>query len=244
MRRLIAALLVLGLGLSSPWLRAESAAEVLDPEEPQPKKAEPKTEPKETPKQDPPAANLTPENNEKLPPSEKLPLVVDEPDFKAKAVFPEQPSPKFDQNTRVDETEKPKKRIKEWSLPQEEGEAAEQTEEPDPPGNEATDKLKEEISPALAKAIARDKPGKKPKEQVELYKDIAAAEPKSAAAAYRLGLALVRNGQLKDGLDELEKARTLKPDNPRYQCDFGLAALQIGWVEKAFLACDARPKSH
>lgn len=237
MRRLMAVMLVLGVVLSSSWLRAESAAEVLDPEDP-PKKEEPKAEPR----QDPPAANLSPENTEKLPPSEKLPLVIDEPDFKAKAVFPEQPTPKFDQSTRSGETEKPKKRIKEWSLPREEGETAEPEEE-DPQGNEATDKLKEEISPALAKAIARDKPGKKPKEQVELYKEVAGAEPQNAAAAYRLGLALVRNGQLKDALDELEKARTLKPDNPKYQCDFGLAALQIGWLEKALLACDTAARA-
>ncbi|MFH0939012.1 MAG: tetratricopeptide repeat protein [Planctomycetota bacterium] len=95
----------------------------------------------------------------------------------------------------------------------------------------------EDISPLLAKAISKEKRGKKPKETVALYQQVVTAEPENAAAFYRLGIAMVRNEQLLDGAAMLEQALQLKPGHPKYLCDYGLAALRIGWLEKAAVAC-------
>ena len=208
--------------LSLPRAWAEAPAEVLEPDEQEPKKEEPKPAPSKTPEQENP------------PRVEKLPLVIDDPGFKAKAVFPEVPVPKFDQSTRPGEEAKAKR--KEWSMPQEEG-VDQPAAEGDTTEVQSDDKTREDISPALAKAIAKDKSGRKPKDVVEFYRQVVTDEPDNAAANYRLGVALVRNGQLAEGVALLEKALHLKPGNPKYQCDFGLAALRLGWLEKALAAC-------
>ena len=39
------------------------------------------------------------------------------------------------------------------------------------------------------------------------------------------------------GLPQMETAIALQPRNPKYLCDYGIAALRAGWVEKAFAAC-------
>jgi tetratricopeptide (TPR) repeat protein len=163
----------------------------------------------------------------------RLPLTVDEPDFKATVTFPEQPVPKVDQSTRPKDVSKPKKR--EFNLPQEEGvnekPPAETTDETAENKNET-----EEISPALAKVIAKEK-GKKSKELTPLYAEVVTAEPENAEAHYRLGVALIRGGDLAKGLPELESAGRLKPKNSKYLCDFGLGCLRAGWYEKGLIAC-------
>jgi len=169
-------------------------------------------------------------------PVSRLPLTVDEPDFKATVTFPEKPVPKVDQDTRPKDVIKPKKR--EFSVPQEEGVAEKPPGET--PNEEATADNKndtDEISPALAKAIAKEKAGKKSKEMLPVYQEIANAEPENAEAHYRLGIVLIRTGDLAKGLPEIENALKLKPKNSKYMCDFGLAALRAGWVEKALTAC-------
>ncbi|HYG78042.1 MAG TPA: tetratricopeptide repeat protein [Planctomycetota bacterium] len=168
-------------------------------------------------------------------PVERLPLVIDEPDFKATVVFPEQPAPNFD----TDGTGKDKKRVRisrtNWGLPQEDGvdfSAA----PPDAALLDLPEQTKEEISPLLAKAIARDKAGRKAKDSIAIYQEVVSAEPENAPALYRLGLAFARAGDVRSGAEVLEKALNLQPRNPKYQCDFGLVALQAGWLEKAVTA--------
>lgn len=167
---------------------------------------------------------------------ERLPLIVDEPGFKATAVFPEQPVPKYDQDTRPSKTARPAAR-RGWSLPQEEG--VETATGPTPETLADTKEVVVETSPALAKAIAKEKSGKKLKDVLAAYKEVVAAEPESAEAHYRLGLALVRNAEPRAGAAELEKCINLQPRNSKYMCDFGLVALQAGWLEKAVLACQS-----
>lgn len=182
-----------------------------------------------------PKAN-TPANQ----PVERLPFIIDEPDFKATAVFPVQPVPDF----AVDETRvKNEKRLRPsratWSLPLEDGA------ETGPASDEVAESLgiaetsREDISPLLAKAIAKEKASKKSrdKDSIALYSDVVNAEPENAAALYRLGLAKARSGDVRNGVLELEKALNMQPKNPKYQCDFGLVALQAGWLDKAVTSC-------
>ena len=55
-----------------------------------------------------------------------------------------------------------------------------------------------------------------------------------------LGMALVRSNEAAKGLPQLELAISLQPKNPKYLCDFGIAALRAGWLEKSFAACQAQ----
>jgi len=154
------------------------------------------------------------------------PLTVDEPDFKARAVLPEKPAKALF----------PEKQ--EWAIPKEEGAAgAGAAAEKNAPATQAS--VKEEISPALAKAIAKERETKQAKDMTQLYQAVVDAEPESAAAHYRLGLALARNEEFAKGAVELEKAATLQPANPKYQCDYGLASLHSGLLDKALRACGA-----
>lgn len=167
---------------------------------------------------------------------ERLPLEVDEPGFKAKAIFPEQPVPKYEDETKPGNRFARQISRRAWALPQEEGvEALSGDVKTEADGD--SKEVQVEISPALAKAIAMEKRNKKAKDMLAIYKEIAAAEPESAEAHYRLGLALAKNDEPRAGATELEKCINLQPKNSRYMCDFGLVALQAGWLEKATLAC-------
>ncbi len=244
-------LMLLVLALASARA-AEPAAEVVaesdDPAASKPHKeaARPQTAPKESPAPAPPKENPAPDTPPvTTPPKDgdaaetpRAPIVVDEPNFKAKAVFPEKPIPKFEKDGRPGQIVKTRK--KDWALAQEEGVDSdvqiESTEFDSETDKEAANH--EEISPALAKVISREK-GKKAKEMAALYQEAASAEPQSAPAQYRLGLALVRAGDVLNGLKALESALVLKPKNTKYQCDYGLAALQIGLTDKALMACQS-----
>lgn len=156
----------------------------------------------------------------------KTPLVVDEPDFKARAVLPDKAG-----LPRAPER-------KELFLPQEDGVSADdQAAGKEQPAAESA--AREDISAALAKAISKGREGKLPRDMAPLYQAVVEAEPENAPAHYRLGLALARCGDLAGGLAEMEKAVALQPANPKYQCDYGLVALQSGALEKAFQACRA-----
>lgn len=171
-------------------------------------------------------------------PVTRMPITVNEPDFKATAIFPETPVPKLDQDTRAPKTvAKPKQQRREFSVPPEEGVAEPITPADDKTEAAAKEKEKEEISPALAKVIARERSGKKLREIVPQYQDIVATEPQNAEAHYRLGLVMAKTGDLKVALQELETALKLKPGNNKFRCDYGLIAIQAGWVEKALDAC-------
>jgi hypothetical protein len=95
-------------GSTTAW--AEGAGEVIEPG------------PEDTPPETPVPAPTPPKS------VEKLPLVIDEPGFKATAVFPEQPVPKFDQDTRPAEAIKPQP--KKLQFAKEEG--VDDDETPDP----------------------------------------------------------------------------------------------------------------
>lgn len=179
----------------------------------------------------------TPEQGDSSTGRDARATTVDEPDFKARVIGPDQPAQRL-------LPDKP-----EWAMPQEEG--------ADPPPAPSRDgegergraagkgapaaeaNSKEEISPALAKAIGKEREGRHAKDMAPLYQAIVEAEPENAAAHYRLGLALARNEELAKGLLELEKAVTLQPTNPKYQCDYGLAALRSGLLGKGLRACQA-----
>jgi tetratricopeptide (TPR) repeat protein len=215
----------LALSALAPVACAEGAGEIVEPEPsevPLPPEVEPSTAPR------------APEVRS----AEKLPHVVDEPGFKATAVFPEQPVPKFDQDHRPAEAVKPPKQ--KLHLAKEEGVDDEEPVAEAPTGAADKDELvREEISPALAKIIERERGNKKPKDVAAMYNELLNAEPENAAARYRLGLALIRNGEPAKGVVELERALLLQPKNSKYQCDYGLAALRVGWIEKALVACGA-----
>jgi tetratricopeptide (TPR) repeat protein len=168
-------------------------------------------------------------------------LNINEPGFKATVIKPQTPL-----NTETNESTPEPKNQKQtrvprivWSLPQEDGAPASPTLPDEAPRVSADPNVKEDISPELAKAIAKERSGKPAKEMVERYAAIVKAEPESPAARYRLGLVLVKSGELIKGLDHLEKAVELQPQNPRYLCDYGLAALQANWLDRAMIACQA-----
>jgi tetratricopeptide (TPR) repeat protein len=200
---------------------AESSGEVVGGDDTPPVKPEPQPAP-------PP-----PPNNQDTGPVSRLPLTVDEPDFKATVKFPEKPQPRIDQDTRPKEGYKPRRR--EFVVPQEEGFEKPEGDATEDSDNKASDS--EEISEILAKAIAKEKSGKKMKDMVPVYQEIVNAAPEDAAAHYRLGIAMIRTGDLAKGLPELENSLKLKPRNSKYLCDYGLACLRAGWVEKALVAC-------
>ncbi|MGD0088328.1 MAG: tetratricopeptide repeat protein [Planctomycetota bacterium] len=190
---------------------AAAQAEVVVPDAPAP---EPKTPPRTNPEEQ--AAKT----------GEHSPLTVDEPDFKARVIVP----------MKADKVLRPAD--PNAALPQEEAPADEaQPSEKGTPAAEAN--IKEDISPALAKAIAKERETKQPKELAPLYQAVVDAEPENAAAHYRLGLALLRSGELAKGLAALQKAVALQPGNPKYLCDLGLAALRSGLRDQALAACRA-----
>jgi len=81
----------------------------------------------------------------------------------------------------------------------------------------------------LDDAIALYKEKKYPDARAAL-EQIIAAEPTNAAAAYYLGMTLLRRGDAKafpDGVPWLEKAATLEPTNARYLADYGGASMQL-----------------
>jgi tetratricopeptide (TPR) repeat protein len=62
------------------------------------------------------------------------------------------------------------------------------------------------------------------------FEKIATAEPNNAAAAYYLGMTLVRRGDtsaLGEAVKWLEKAATLEPNNPTYLADYGGASMLL-----------------
>jgi tetratricopeptide (TPR) repeat protein len=221
------AFLCLFLNVSS---YSEEAADILDANA----ASQPKTAPATAAPETPPATPATAPRNQPL-------GTVDEPGFKASAKFAGNPAPNYDLGTKSNNAiPVPKKNA--WAVPLEDGAAnSTQTEKGIEP-NSADEKSKsfpEDISPALAGAIAREKAGEKARVMVPVYQAIVNADDQNAAAHYRLGLAWLRSGELQKGLPELETTIALQPKNPKYLCDYGIAALRAGWVEKAFAACNA-----
>jgi tetratricopeptide (TPR) repeat protein len=216
MTRFFALLLAL---LTAPVF-AESPAEILDPGTDKPG-IESKHEPRRA---DVPASGA-----------------VDEPGFKASVKFANQPAPNFDLSSKnTNQIAVPKRNN--WAVPQEDGVApGTASHNPADAAAAADDKAQsvEDISPALAAVIAREKAGGKLRELIPVYQAIALAEKDNAAPHFRLGMALIRSNDMQSGLKELELAIVLQPKNGKYLCDYGIAALKAGWVEKAFAACQA-----
>ena len=169
--------------------------------------------------------------------------VVDEPGFKATVKFSARPTPNFDQSTTNEKNMIPAPKSKAWAVPLEEGANGPKQGPPkevvETPVVDSTAVIAEDISPALAGAIARQKAGAKAAEMVPLFRSVVNSEKESAAPHYHLGLALVHSGELQNGLVELEQAIAIQPKNPKYLCDYGVAALRAGWIEKSFAATQA-----
>ena len=96
---------------------------------------------------------------------------------------------------------------------------------------------KEELSPALASALAKERAGKSMGEMIAIYEGIVAAEPQNAAAHYHLGVARGKSGDNVKAFAEVDTALKLSPNNPKYQCDYGLLALRNGSLEVAIMSC-------
>lgn len=169
-------------------------------------------------------------------------LNIDEPGFKASVrVIAPPPEKNFD--APISKSPKKYTRPAVWSLPQEEGPDGQIISGgPIGPGGAAPTAgvpVEETISPALAQVIARERNGKKAHELVPQYQQVAKAEPENTEAIYRLGLALLKDGQIVEGTASLEEAMVRAPANPKYQCDYGLALLRAGQREKALIACQS-----
>ncbi|MCX6951325.1 MAG: hypothetical protein NTV51_03955, partial [Verrucomicrobia bacterium] len=98
-------------------------------------------------------------------------------------------------------------------------------------------------------AIALYKDKKYPDARAAL-EQIATAEPANAAAAYYLGMTLLRRGDpkaLPDSVPWLEKAATLEPQNALYLADYGGASMQLAGQTSSISAAtkgrDAMEKS-
>lgn len=159
-------------------------------------------------------------------------LNVDEPDFKATVYAPNasiEPKPANPATAKGGQ----------WAIATEEGtEPGTKAETPAATGLQKPES-KEEISAALARAISKEHGGRTPREMMAAYQEVVAAEPDNAPAHYRLGMAQAKDGEVLKGLASLEKALTLSPGVPKYQCDYGLVLLQAGWIEKALLATNS-----
>jgi len=179
------------------------------------------------------------------PAPEKVPAVaidkfgkVDEPDFKASVQVPTRPAPNYDPVSKGSVIGVPQHKA--WAVPIEDGVTGPSSGTALPNNDEPqTAVTAEEISPALATVIAREKNGAKPQDIQAALQNVISADPQSAAAHYRLGMAFIRDSKPEKGLPELELAISLQSKNPKYLCDYGIAALRAGWVEKAFAACQA-----
>ena len=225
----VAAIVLILLPALPRVIRAESAADLLDPVP--------------TPK---PALPLTPVTASHD--AQKSLGSIDEPGFKASAKFKTAPPlPDYDPVAGSAGTITVPKRNA-WSVPKEDGapsapNAAGQTAaggaESAHSGDDKNAKSVELISPALAGAIAREKSGAPLAEMLPLYRAISTSEPASASAHYRYGLTLLRLKETQKGLVEFEAAIALEPKNTKYLCDYGISALKAGWVEKAYAACSA-----
>jgi tetratricopeptide (TPR) repeat protein len=166
--------------------------------------------------------------------AERLPNEIDEPGFKARTSYPEQPA-----QAEIPLVPAKSKRIKSnWSLPQEEGVERSSAEDTNTTTENINDS-KDTISPLLAKAISREKPNSKAKDLIANYQEVLNAEPDNAMAHYKLGLALQRNSEIVSALTELEKAVKLQPTNSKFQCDLGLVALHSGDVDRAVALCQS-----
>ena len=214
----VAAIILTLLSALPRFVRAESAADLLDPVP--------------TPKPPVPALN-----------EPQKPLgTIDEPGFKASAKFKASPLPDYDPVAgSAGSITVPKRNV--WSVPKEDGASNSPTlagsTDPSHTGDDKNSKSVELISPALAGAIAREKSGTPLAEMLPLYRAISSADPASAAAHYRFGLTLLRLKETQKGLVEFEAAIALEPKNTKYLCDYGISALKAGWVEKAYAACSA-----
>ncbi|HLX63055.1 MAG TPA: tetratricopeptide repeat protein [Planctomycetota bacterium] len=223
----------------SMTLRAENTAEILDPNAPVETQADNAARAASSPvkKTDVPASGA-----------------VDEPGFKASVKFGNRPAPKYDWGTKNTNQIPVPGAHSAWAVPLEEGYQASNAAANSDAAELSSDEknagaIGENISPALAAAIAREKAGakgkegkereKEGKEIVAMYRAVVEAEKDNPAAHYRLGLALVHNGDAQHGLVELETAIAMQPKNGKYLCDYGILALRAGWVEKAFAACQA-----
>ncbi len=190
-----------------------------------------------------PPTRPAPDSSTEKKPTPKGSTEVDEPGFKASVRFAGQPKPKYDQGSTDAQTITVPKN-KSWSVPIEEGSngpipSLHSAESADAAAAEKSAATIEIISPTLASAIAREKAGAKPVEMISIYRAISKSESDNAAPHYRLGLALLRGGQIKEGLVELETTIAMEPRNPKYLCDYSVASLRAGWIEKSFAAIQA-----
>ena len=175
---------------------------------------------------------------------QRLPLEIDEPGFKAKAVFPEGTAPLATAAPGQPAAPGYKKLFRrEWTVPEEDGQPGSLVKEDaaETSRGEAAEAAKEQISPALAKVIAREKGNtkKNAKEMALAYQEVIKNERENAPAYYRLGLTFMRSNELVNAMNALDAAVVLDPKNTKYLCDAGLAALKAGNIDKAMRACYA-----
>ena len=76
-----------------------------------------------------------------------------------------------------------------------------------------------------------------PDELTKRYQAVLDSDRDNAEAHYRLGVSLMKQLQYKDGMQELAKSVLLKPNNGRYRCGLGRAAVQVGDLPLAAEAC-------
>ncbi|MBI3830365.1 MAG: tetratricopeptide repeat protein [Planctomycetes bacterium] len=99
------------------------------------------------------------------------------------------------------------------------------------------------LTPLLAEAVAKEKKLRSAKNKVRHdeivanFRKVIEAEPRNAEARYRLGLALARSGNYKDGAKALDEALLIDPENPRYLSDLGTLSMYAGDLNKALDAC-------
>jgi len=205
---------------------AENVGEILDPNTPA---RAPVPDSKTAPEKKDPAPATSPGG------------AVDEPGFKASVKFGSSPAPKYDLSTKGGNQIPVPKTGSVWTVPLEDGYSAPANPAANAPAtpDEKTPATVENISPQLASVIAREKGGAKLKDIIPAYQAIVNSDKENAAAHYRLGLAQIRGGDLQSGVNELETTIRLQPSNPKYLCDYAVAALRAGWVEKSFAACQA-----
>jgi tetratricopeptide (TPR) repeat protein len=100
------------------------------------------------------------------------------------------------------------------------------------------------LTPLLAEAVAKEQKLRAAKnkirhdEIVANFRKVIEAEPRNAEARYRLGLAIARSGNYKDGAKAIEEALLIDAGNPRYLSDMGTLSMYAGDLSKALDACN------
>ncbi len=84
----------------------------------------------------------------------------------------------------------------------------------------------------LASARSREQQGDQ-EQAKRLYQELLAQDPKNPVAYHRLGILAVRQGSLNEGLEHLERARTLAPNNAEVLADIGYTLYLQGRLEES-----------